>query len=87
MYNGPTETKESKMLTTKQVEHLRKTFDPITNVRSLKQLQRVYAALDRLNREELSTIAAADINVLSKHAGALLQKRIADGYYTGRNIA
>lgn len=81
-----TERKIKQMLTISDddLNRLRKSFEQVTTVDET-QRQRISESLNRLSRNELNIIAAGSINVLSDTASGILQKRIADGRYSGKN--
>jgi hypothetical protein len=81
-----TERKIKQMLTISDddLNRLRRSFEQVSTVDET-QRQRINESLNRLSRNELNSIAAGSINVLSEHARDILQKRIADGRYSGKN--
>ena len=81
-----TERKIKQMLTISDddLNRLRRSFEQVSTVDET-QRKRINESLNRLSRNELNSIAAGSINVLSENARDILQKRIADGRYSGKN--
>ena len=81
-----TERKIKQMLTISDddLNRLRRSFEQVSTVDET-QRHRINESLNRLSRSELSIIAAGSINVLSDTASGILQRRTAEGKYSGKN--